>query len=336
MNEFVHIVVAELSQVGEVRRKGIALAEGLGFSETAAGQLAIIVSEAATNLVKHARDGEVILRALEVDGTAGIEVLVIDKGPGMDLGRCMVDGFSTAGTHGNGLGAIRRLSSSFDIYSTPAGTALLARLWSKPSFAPKTTDRPDIGIVAIPVAGETVSGDAYAVEQHSGHLLFLMVDGLGHGPLAATASLEAVRIFRDNKHLATTLIVRALDAALKSTRGAALALADVDLMANEVRYVGVGNIAGVVVSPDKIRSMVSHNGIVGHQLQKVQEFVYPFPPDALLIMHSDGLSSNWKLDQYPGLIASDPGLIAGVLYRDFKRVRDDVAVLVARQSGEGS
>jgi hypothetical protein len=118
--------------------------------------------------------------------------------------------------------------------------------------------------------------------------------------------------------------------ALRSTRGAALAVADLDL-AREVRYAGIGNIAGLVSTSHDTRHMVSHPGIVGHEVRKIQEFVYPWSQDSLLVMHSDGLATHWNLDQYPGLASRRPSLIAGVLYRDFTRGRDDVAVVVARK-----
>jgi len=50
----------------------------------------------------------------------------------------------------------------------------------------------------------------------------------------------------------------------------------------------------------------------------------------MLVLHSDGLVSHWSLDAYPGLAARDPSLIAGILYRDFTRGRDDVTVVVAK------
>jgi hypothetical protein len=105
----------------------------------------------------------------------------------------------------------------------------------------------------------------------------------------------------------------------------------VDLEGEILRYAGVGNIAAVVVSAGGTRSLVSHNGTLGHKLNKTKEFDYPFPRGALLVMHSDGLLSRWGLDGYPGLAAKDPGLVAGVLYRDFQRGRDDVTVLAARE-----
>jgi hypothetical protein len=41
--------------------------------------------------------------------------------------------------------------------------------------------------------------------------------------------------------------------------------------------------------------------------------------------------SRWSLEDYPGLAARDPAVIAGVLYRDFSRRRDDVTVVVAAE-----
>lgn len=99
------------------------------------------------------------------------------------------------------------------------------------------------------------------------------------------------------------------------------------------RFAGVGNISGSILGPDEGRSisMVSHNGIVGHTLRKVQEFTYEWPEGALLVMHSDGLTSHWRPRQYPGLASCHPGLVAGILYRDFNRGRDDVTVVAARE-----
>jgi anti-sigma regulatory factor (Ser/Thr protein kinase) len=327
----------EASRVGEARRAVTALAGRLGFSEAECGKAALVVTETASNLVKHAREGILVLTPLERGRAVGIEVLALDKGPGMgEMARCLRDGFSTAGTPGTGLGAILRLSAFTDIYSHPAtGTALLARLWSGRSPPPSGKLPLDAGAVSVPKAGEEVCGDAWGVEQTRGRGLLLVADGLGHGPLAAEASRTAVRVFRANARSAPAEILRALHGALQSTRGAAIAVAEVDLDAELVRYAGVGNIAGAVLSPGVSRSMVSHNGTVGHGARKFQEFTYPFPAGATLVLHSDGLASRWGLDRYPGLLGQDPSLVAGVLYRDFQRGRDDITVLVARAAGRG-
>jgi hypothetical protein len=156
-----------------------------------------------------------------------------------------------------------------------------------------------------------------------------VVDGLGHGPLAADAAREAVRVFREQTATDLPEVVRRIHAALRSTRGAAVAVAEAGLAEGVVRFVGVGNIAGTVFADGASRSLVSHNGTAGLEARRIQEFADPFPRGALLVLHSDGLATQWRLERYPGLAGRDPALVAGVLYRDFRRGRDDLTVLVA-------
>jgi hypothetical protein len=77
--------------------------------------------------------------------------------------------------------------------------------------------------------------------------------------------------------------------------------------------------------------MVSRNGTAGHIAPKVQEFHYPVPSGAIMVMFSDGLGTHWDLRAYPGLLQRSAAVIAGVLYRDFSRRKDDVTVVVARE-----
>ena len=177
----------------------------------------------ASNLLKHATTGEIVLQSLDGDGSTGIEILAQDRGPGMaNLSRCLNDGFSTAGTAGTGLGAIRRLCDVFDIYSAAGtGTAVLARLRSRPP-SPSAPDL-EIGAVCLPKAGEAACGDAWAFSRHQGRNLILVADRLGHRPTAAEASSQAARIFEHSTGLPLEEIAKAAHAALRPTRGAALA-----------------------------------------------------------------------------------------------------------------
>lgn len=328
----VHIQIRDSSAVAEARREVTGLARRVGFGESDVGRVAIVVTEAATNVVKHTPQGQLLARAFDRDGAAVIEVLTLDQGPGIaNIAESLRDGYSTAGSPGTGLGAIKRLSDEFDIYSVPGkGAALVSQLWLRKPTGGRQAAPLEIGAVCLPKPGEVVSGDAWAVEWRGGHCVILVADGLGHGPDAAAASRAAVNALRTRPQLAPAALVEFAHGALRGTRGAALAVADIDL-AHEVRYAGVGNISGVVRSPSDARHMVSHAGIVGHEARKVQEFVYPWSEDSLLVMHSDGLATHWDLDQYPGLAGRLPSLIAGVLYRDFALGRDDVTVVVAKK-----
>lgn len=320
----VPLEIREESQVGQARRRAQKMALDAGLSEHQAGEVAIVASEIATNLAKHGSGGEVLLRQL----ISGVEVIAVDKGQGMkDVSRCLSDGYSTSGTPGNGLGAIRRLASEFDIYSRPnSGTALLARICRKAG-----SSKFDLGVVCRPKVGELLCGDAWATKQTDGTLWVVIADGLGHGPDAHAAALEAVRIFRVTSEYKTTIdAIEAMHGALRKTRGAAVGVAQINQADKQVRFAGVGNIACTVLENSSWKSMMSHNGILGHEVRRIQEFTHPWTPHSKLVMNSDGLST-WSLDKYPGLFGRHPSLVAGVLYRDFWRHRDDVTVFVAEE-----
>lgn len=327
------IQVADASAVGQARRAAVALAEKLGFDETQRGELALIATEAGTNLLQHGGGGELLLRAL-VHDVGGVELIALDRGPGMiDVAQCLRDGYSTGGSRGVGLGSIVRLADDFDVYSREGrgkGTALLARCFARASGPPPPPPRAALGAVCVAYPGEEVTGDAWSVEEVAGTTCVLVVDGLGHGPQAAESAAAAVRRFEEHPTKQPVPALEAVHRALHGMRGAAGAALLIDWTSRTLRFAGVGNIGGALVSGERSRGLSSHNGILGQGAPRFQEFEYPWPDDGVLVVHSDGLSSRWSFDALPGLAAKDPGLIAGVLYRDFLR-RDDATVLVLRE-----
>jgi len=318
--------VEDPSRVAEVRRAAAALSHDEGLDQTLAANAALISTEICTNLLKHARHGEVFLSTLSDRTGPGIEILAIDRGPGItDVAQCLADGYSSTDTPGTGLGAIARLSQEFDIYSqVDKGTVLVAQIRTR------SRAKTFVGAVVKPIAGEEVAGDAWAFRERDGRLALIVADGLGHGLMAARASAEAISAFRRDSESAPIAVLNRVHAALRSTRGAAVAIAEIDPTQGVVRYAGIGNISGVIVRSDRPLSMVSHNGTAGFHIPRLQEFLYPLPEEGLIIMHSDGLTTNWNLDHYPGLRRRHPSIIAGVLYRDASRSRDDVSVVAAR------
>jgi len=325
------LTLTDPSGVAEARQHAARLAARLDFDDTAAGQLALAATEAAGNMVKHGGGGKLLLKALNGGGgRAGVEVLALDQGPGMaNVAESMRDGYSTKGSPGTGLGALQRMTSALEIWSQPGkGTLLRCEVWPKGAAAPR--ERFLTGGVSVPKPGEEVCGDGWSVIQRSGHLLLFVVDGLGHGQYAAEAARVALDAVRKHAALKPGDVLEALHDALRPTRGAAAAVALVQPERELCVFCGVGNIAASVQVHGKSRSMVSHNGILGHQVRKFQEFQYPFPRHALLLAHSDGIATHWDLNTYPGLEKRHPALIAAALYRDHSRGRDDATAVAAR------
>ncbi len=321
----VSVVIDESSRVAEARRAAQKIAETEDIAEP--GKAAIIATELAANLHKHAARGELHISPLSDRGAPGIEILSIDRGPGMSLSESFVDGFSTTGTAGTGLGAVRRLSDEFDVYSEQGkGTVLVSRILARGS-------RPSslmTGLVQRPVAGEEVCGDSWSIRFDGRRTLIMVADGLGHGIMAFEASSAAAAAFQQSPEQSPAALLDTVHRALRGSRGAAVAVASLDYDLGRVQYCGVGNIVGNLVDPTRTWAMVSHNGTVGHQLHRTQEFTYPLTPQSLVVMHSDGLSASWNLMAAPGLIRRDPSLIAAWLYRQAGRDRDDACVIVGR------
>ncbi len=333
------VPVREQSQIGDARRQATKIADEHGLDETCRGRIALVVTELATNLVRYGKEGEILVRADIVNDQKLLEVIAIDRGPGIaNIQRCLVDGYSTGGTPGNGMGAIQRLSLTFEIYSAvPAGTVIYCQVGEQETARPPKLHS-TWSAINIPALHEMVSGDTWRVCERDHQLSVLVVDGLGHGPEAAIAAEAGAEAFDRDPFLPLVSMIENLHVRMRGTRGAALAVAQIDTKSQQVKYAGVGNISASIRESGggTGRGLFSHNGIVGVQFRKAQEFDYPCPPGALLILHSDGLQTRWSLDNYPGLQQRHPGLIAAVLYRDFCRGRDDVTVVVIRLPATGS
>jgi anti-sigma regulatory factor (Ser/Thr protein kinase) len=320
------VPVSDASQIGEARRAAARIASETPLDEPDRGKVAIVATEMATNLQRHGTDGRLLIRSMP----DGIELLAIDRGPGMaNVGRCVEDGYSTSGTPGTGLGAIRRLSSEFDLYSAqPSGTVLFSRIVGK--AAPRE-EKVQCGAVCVAAPGETECGDNWSLVANNGHAAFMIADGLGHGAPAAEASREAVRVFETQPQRPTSFL-QAAHERLRSTRGAAVAAADIDFQNRRLLYAGFGNVCGSIFESGGVesRGLMSHNGTLGLQIRPMRDIEYDWPPQGFLVMHSDGLQTRWEISAYPGLAQRHPAVIAAVLFRDFTRGRDDVTVAVLR------
>ena len=325
------VSLSDFSSTAEARRAGARMAASLGLNETKSGQTAIVITEAARNAVVYGGGGQLLLSGTKSKSETRMEIIALDRGPGIaDLSRALQDGYSTGGTPGTGLGAIKRMAEVFDVFSNAKGTAIFARIEQSETDAPAHKSSVELAGLVSPIAGEIASGDNLAWEINGDRCIVLMADGLGHGSLAAQAADEAVRVFRLHSAESPANLISRLHDALKKTRGAAAAVAEVRPRAGTLIYSGVGNIAGSILSSTLSRSLVSHNGTLGHVMARVQEFKVEWPKDGILVMHSDGLQSRWDLSRYPGLLSRQPALIAGVLLRDFRRERDDASVLVLK------
>jgi anti-sigma regulatory factor (Ser/Thr protein kinase) len=322
--------VSDDSQVGTARRGIAEICRKHGLDETLAGKISIVATELGNNLVRHAGGGELILRELPRGAACDIEILAIDHGRGIqNIAEALRDGYSTGGTAGTGLGAVKRLSSSFDIY-TQAGKGTVVR-----SFfgSPEKTSNFEIGGISIALAGESACGDGWEIIVSDATARVLLADGLGHGPFAEEAAREAIAIFRSMKSTSPAAALDAMHLSLGKTRGAAASAVTIDPSHGTLQSSGVGNVAMRIIHEDSAKNLVSDNGTLGGTARRAVEASCAWKSDSMLVMHSDGVSSRWSLSEYPGVTLRHPSIIASLIYRDHRRERDDSTVVVLKGRG---
>ncbi|MET7656741.1 ATP-binding SpoIIE family protein phosphatase [Streptomyces sp. NPDC005486] len=334
---------------------------GLGRSRTA--DAALVATELATNLLKHARGGQLLVETVVPSsaraGGLVVQIAAIDHGPGMsDVPAALGDGFSTAGSLGAGLGTCRRVADDFDLHSVLGrGTVALARIGGTARTHARREPRPGpagasapgaafcepgpftvrVGGVNVPYRGAEYSGDAWTCVRDGDRLTLMLADGLGHGPEAARASTAAVREVHRSAHLPPAELLRRLDEALRGTRGAAVAVAQLDVAAGRLRFAGIGNIGARLRQGDSWRHLLSRPGIVGtHRPSTLPVTEVAWAADRVLVLHSDGLPSRWAPPAGPWMLSADPAVAAAVTIRDAgssaRPVRDDTAVAVLSPS----
>jgi anti-sigma regulatory factor (Ser/Thr protein kinase) len=323
--------VDDASAVGSARRAAVRMAHRLGFDESRVGDVGIVVTELATNLWRHATQAVIGIQVALRQGVPGVRVIASDRGPGMhNVDLSASDGHSTSGTLGVGLGAVIRLSSSLDVSTEPGrGTVVSAELWpTDTDLSPETID---VAGLTRPIKGEDVCGDAIAARVLDGRHLLMVSDGLGHGPMAATASAEAVDAFHAVASVDPATVLRAVHDRITGTRGAAVTVAAFEESFDQVSFAGVGNVSSFVATVAGRRAVLSQPGIVGHQLPKIRTETLPLEPDSVVVMHSDGVRDAWQLGDTPGLSRRRAAVIAATLLRDAATRPDDASVLVARR-----
>lgn len=321
--------IIEHSQVGEARRFAQRMCQILDFNEEHTGEVSIVINELGNNLVKYGITGVLALRADRHKDQNVLHIIAYDYGPGMDdVEVNLRDGFTTGTTPGTGLGAVRRLSDAFDIYSDPSGTIISSIHGSRNS---NINEEYLIGAVTYPYSGETYCGDSWAVCAEPDCTSIIASDGLGHGEAAYRTSLEAIELFLKESHTKLDVLMMSVHEALRRTRGAAIFL--LNLTMDKISFAGVGNIRTVLCFPDhRTKTLISQNGTAGIQVRAPKVLSHDWPRGSVLVLQSDGIQSRWDLSRYKNILLYHPNILAAALMRDYRRPKDDsMVVVIARR-----
>jgi len=331
----VAVTVETNHDLGQARSLAVAASQAQGFDQTDEQRVRLVATEMATSFVQKPWSGRICVRLLQCGDLGGVEIVATDRGPGIPAtGARRAPVAATVEAAGGFQGTMTRTSDLFDLYAAPGrGTVMMSRVWGKRSFGPCESQF-EVGSMMEPIVGEDVSGDAWAVEQSAGRVVALVADGLGHGVDAAAASAAAVTAFRQRYLDPVEDIVAHIHQALRGTRGAAIAVAEIDSDVGRLRFSGIGNIAARLFVGGVDRSLISRFGIAGYKSPKIRVHDEAWADGTLLVMHSDGLSSSWGLHGYLGLLSHHPQLVAATVMRDAGRVNDDALVLALADAHE--
>ncbi len=331
---FNSFVVGDRSMLSYIKREIHNLVLESGFSPHRAAETDIVLAELTSNLIKFAGSGELLFRRIDRDEVPGIELYCMDNGPGIEnIAKMFADGYSTSNTLGHGLGAVKRLSDTFEIYSIKGrGTVQHARIFEKSrEIAPERKKGFTCAAVMTNYPGETVCGDGYFVKPLGNGLLAMVGDGLGHGAYANEAVQAALQAFRYTRLTDPAEIIREIHMQVKRTRGLVCTVAHLDKKAGVWSLCGVGNIATRIYLGLENKTYTPYNGIIGHNIPRtMNNTLHPFSKDQMLVMCSDGIRTKWKLSEYPALLKEKPGLIAAAIYKENWRGTDDATVLVSK------
>lgn len=318
------------------RTKGEGLARSIGMEKAQAADVAIVISELASNLIKHrVTEGKIIIREISREGNKGIEVISSDLGPGIpDIDQAMTEGYSTAGSLGIGLPVVNRLMDEFEIRSNIAESTLVtARKWVKPELPYMPVSKLELSVFSRPLPGQRYNGDAYFIKRYEDKVIFAVIDGLGHGPDAHEAAQVAVYCLENYYRRPFTEIFQLCHKRLKKTRGAAMSLCRVNLKAKVMTHAGIGNVQTRVYSSEvSPPAPFCINGTLGVVMRTVRVDDYPLPENCIIIMFSDGISGRFSPDSFPGLLSLKPQGLAKRIMDNHARDNDDATIMVGRLS----
>jgi len=325
--------IEDRSLVAFIKREIHNLALQCGFSAHRAGETDIIISELASNLIKFAGSGELLYRAVEHQGKSRIELYCLDNGIGFDnVAKIMHDGYSSSNTLGQGLGAIKRLSNTFHMYSMRGwGTVQYIEICESSDYEVPDPQLLPHSVIVTNCPGEKVCGDGYHVKYIPGGFQVFVGDGLGHGPNAFEAVQSALNVFKGSIEKDPVVLIREMHERVKKSRGLVATIVSVDYASESWTICGVGNISTRIYMGMDNKTYTPYNGIIGHNIPRtLNATVVPYSLHQILVMHSDGLRTRWSLNDLTSIIKQDPGLIAAALYKDNLRGNDDATILVAK------
>jgi anti-sigma regulatory factor (Ser/Thr protein kinase)/serine/threonine protein phosphatase PrpC len=328
------VEVAHAGDVSAARQASRIAAHALGFDAMESEEVAIAVSELASNLLKHAGRGTLTFIPLREGDRVGIQIESLDHGPGIsNIGQAITDGFSTSGSLGYGLGAVNRLMDDLNIAPRSQGkkgTRIVCLRW-RPAINPAVKRCPlELGVATRPHPAMEKNGDTFVLRRWGESILAGVIDGVGHGELAFQAAREAQLFVEAHFDRPLDALFRGVGRACRGTQGVVMALARFDWGNGRLAFASVGNVESrVFACPQKLNFIV-RRGLIGLNAPDPVVTEHPWEPGQIMVLHSDGVRSHWQWEDFPALREASASRAAQRLLDRLARDDDDATVMVVK------
>ena len=333
------------SDIGVCRRKGVNLAIRMGFDKVKTGEIAILISELGTNVLKHGGGkGKIVICQIDDDARKALEIWCCDAGNGIpNYQEALQDGYTKKDTLGIGLGTISRFSDEIEInpITSPSfkenffsvnseyNHCIRSLKWVPKKPWIELNNKLIIGAATRCYPGEMLNGDAYLVNHISNNIsVAAVIDGLGHGKEANLASEKAKEQIILKSDVQLDSLMKKVHNSIRGTRGAVLGLASIDTDINKVYFSGIGNIESFVIADGEKKTLLSFGGIMGHNMRTPRIFENDFKPGYTLCMYSDGVTTRWKHEDIDW--NESPQSNAELILNNYTRTNDDATILIIR------
>ena len=328
------VIVSIKSDIAAARLAVKKITAAMGFGGQTSEEVVLAVSELASNLIKHATHGKLELIPVTHGGRSGIRIESLDNGPGIaDSEQTITDGYSTTGSLGYGLGAVNRLMDELDINlrdGPEGGTRIVCTRWLVVREECGIPCPFSFGSASRPHPAMKVNGDAFVIKQWGMHALVGVIDGVGHGELAHQVAQTTRQYLESHFDQPMMYLFRGVTRACRGTRGVVMALSRFDWAQSKLTFAAIGNIEARVFGSAVSMNLIIRRGIVGVNAPNPVVTEHPWEPRYVMVLHSDGLRSRWRWEDFPDFAEAPAQRIAQRLVTTLARADDDATAVVVK------
>jgi serine phosphatase RsbU (regulator of sigma subunit) len=192
----------------------------------------------------------------------------------------------------------------------------------------------EVGSYSRPFFGEKSIGDSILIVKNNENTLLTLIDGLGHGAKAEKVSQAMKDYLENNWNSDPSDMIRKTHEFMKGSMGAVIGIAIIDHSSRRIKYAGVGNISCKIVGKSNT-TLISSDGLVGVRMRSVKNTEITLYDKDLVLMHSDGVSSNVRFEEIPKLKrAFSASLLAKLIVKEVGNEFDDASCIIAKITEE--